>query len=80
MTDEQCQETIHAVLTDALRTTGILPDDALLTGWTIAFEHRQSDDISAGECHGPATLTSWNAIGLLEWARLCINERIQDDD
>lgn len=74
MTNEERQEAIQVSLKTVLAETDCIPANALLTGWCISYEYREGDDATAGWCHGPATLTAWNAIGLMEWARMCVNE------
>lgn len=74
MTDEESQEILHAALSTALVDSGVLEDDQILTGWVIAFECRAPDSpASAGQCYGPASATTWGAMGLLEWAHETID-------
>ena len=59
------QESIHEAL--ALR----LPDEGeVLTGWIVVYEVQAVDeDPSAGHVYGPEGMTTWRAMGLLEWAK-----------
>jgi hypothetical protein len=79
VTDDEQQEAVQHDLSHALTTNELLPDGAVLTGWCIAYEYRTGETVAAGAMRGPSTITAWNAIGLLEWARMCINEGVEDD-
>lgn len=49
----------------------LIPDlEGPLTGWIIIYEELHSDGKSAaGHVYGPAGMTTWRALGLVEWAR-----------
>ena len=60
------QELIHDDLARALG----LDEGEVLTGWVIAYEVAQPEgDAYAGHAYGPGGMTSWRALGLLEWVR-----------
>lgn len=80
MTDEQRQEAIHKALSDVLSETELMPEGAMLTGWHVAFECRGQQEPSAGSMYGPATLTTWGALGLLQWGEHCLLNPDEDDD
>lgn len=74
MTDRENQAIIHDALSAAMREAGLLGDGDFLTGWAVSFEYVGPNAYSAaGNLYGPAGQTSWGAIGLLEWARHCID-------
>lgn len=75
-TKERDQAAIHEALLGVLRESKVLPDDAILTGWAISYEYQSLDDASAGVVYGPPTLKHWQAMGLLEWSRICLNESV----
>jgi len=82
MTEEEKQAHIHEALVEAMRDVGYLKDDQILTGWCFAFEKASaSGDASAGTIYGPASMTTWRAIGLLQWAdRFCLGCGEDEDD
>jgi hypothetical protein len=60
------QEEIHESLAETLP----LEEGHVLTGWLIAFETRGPDGkADAGHYYGPAAMTTWGVLGLLEWVR-----------
>lgn len=64
--EERGQREIHAALADLLP----LADGEMLTGWIIVYETLSADDSpQAGHVYGPAAMTTWRAMGLIEWAR-----------
>ena len=75
MTSEEEQEAVHEALARVLAETELLPEGSLLTGWCLSFERRSADEQPvAGALYGPPSLATWNAIGLLEWGRICLDD------
>ena len=63
------QQRIHDALLVAL------PLEGALTGWIVAYESLPADGTAAeaGHFYGPESMTTWRAIGLLEWVnRFCL--------
>lgn len=64
MSEADDQEFIHQAITD------ILGDGEILTGWIVSYEGIEANgDPFAGHIYGPEAMTTWRALGLLEWAR-----------
>lgn len=64
--EQRDQEKIHSALVDVLN----LDDGEMLAGWIVVFETVTADDVqNAGHVYGPAAMTTWRAMGLVEWAR-----------
>lgn len=63
--EERVQEDIHAAL------ERVLPlGDSRLAGWIVVYETVTADGRpGAGHMYGPAAMTPWRAMGLVEWAR-----------
>jgi hypothetical protein len=81
LSDREQQAHIHEVVDAALRETGIVSDEQLLTGWVLAYETVMADgQPTAGHLHGPAGRTTWNALGLLEWIRRFTLRPDDDED
>lgn len=60
------QERIHGALDELLG----LEEGEMLAGWIIVYETVKADDVpNAGHVYGPAGMTTWRAMGLVEWAR-----------
>jgi hypothetical protein len=70
------QESLHDKLVEALE----LDEGEVLTGWIVAYETRTGDEEFAGHFYGPDSMTSWHALGLLEWARTVSVPRSLDDN
>lgn len=63
MSDE-AQEKIHKAL------ESVLPLEGPLVSWIVVFEEVTDEGkAQAGHCYGPDGLTTWRALGLLEWVR-----------
>lgn len=82
MTDEGKQRHLHDVLVAAMREIGYLDDGEILSGWHLAFEKVHAGERpSAGSFYGPESMTTWRAIGLVEWAnRFCLSCGDDEDD
>lgn len=60
------QEEIHTALQEILK----LEEDQLLTGWIVIYEAMGMDNERvAGHVYGPSGMTTWGALGLVEWAK-----------
>jgi hypothetical protein len=67
--DDVQQQAIHDELT-ALFARDDDDEPQVLTGWVIAYESQRADGTAiAGHTYGPAGMTTWRALGLIEWAR-----------
>lgn len=71
------QDNVHA----AIESTLELEDGEILTGWVVCYETTTMEgESNAGHLYGPQSMTSWRALGLLEWVRmLTIPSSLQDD-
>lgn len=59
------QEKIHT----ALQTLLNLEEGEILTGWILSYEYMGLDDKRfAGHIYGPKGMTTWGALGLVEWS------------
>jgi hypothetical protein len=77
--DDALQEAIHAELAALLREDA-LAEGEVLTGWVVAYEAQTAKgEAHAGHLYGPATMTTWRALGLIEWARLHTLKPNDDD-
>lgn len=64
--DDAKAEAIHAALAETIP----LDDGEILTGWIVVYETASSEDVpNAGHLYGPPGMTTWRAMGLIEWAR-----------
>lgn len=64
--EQRDQEKIHTALTELLP----LDEGEMLAGWIVVYETATVDDqANAGHVYGPAAMTTWRAMGLVEWAR-----------
>ena len=45
-------------------------DEGTVVGWVVVYETvaAADDEATAGHFYGPAGMTSWRALGLLQWA------------
>jgi hypothetical protein len=80
VSEERDQEQIHTALGELLP----LEDGEMLAGWIVIYETVGADDRpQAGHVYGPAAMTTWRAMGLVEWARartLPESTDLEDDD
>jgi hypothetical protein len=63
------QQRFHEAVETLLSQRGDL-DGLVLTGWVLCFETAGLTDEAtahAGHIYGPRELTTWRALGLLEW-------------
>lgn len=69
--EERAQQELHGAIADALTFDGTLEAGAILTRWVVLYELTRLDDAqsSAGHLYGPREMTTWQALGLIEWAR-----------
>ena len=67
MSDESKeQERIHTVLEENID----LEPGQILTGWVVLYEAMGLDNERvAGHIYRPSSMTTWGALGLIEWAR-----------
>lgn len=66
------QQKLHSVIEETLQELGDLKEGQLLTGWVICFEAIDMSDETenfAGSFYGPREMSTWRALGLLEWVR-----------
>ena len=76
------QESLHGELAALLRDElGEEGEGGLLVGWVLAYEAQApSGRAFAGHLYGPAGMTTWRALGLIEWTRLHTLGPDSDDD
>jgi hypothetical protein len=67
------QERLHQALVEVLDLDGVL------TGWILVTEELDGDTASAGHFYGPDGMTTWRALGLIEWARANTLKPDEDD-
>ena len=69
--EARAQGELHGAIEDALTFDGALEPGAVLTRWVVLYELTRLDDkpSSAGHLYGPREMTTWQALGLVEWAR-----------
>jgi hypothetical protein len=73
------QQALHEAVEVAVADE--LEEGRVLTGWVIVWETvglGEGVASSAGHLYGPHEMTTWRALGLLEWARRF--NLIPDDD
>lgn len=71
------ERAVQASLHDAIERAvydpdaGDVPANSVLTGWIVIYETLTLDDeaSAAGHLYGPREMTTWRALGLVEWAR-----------
>ena len=66
------QQKLHDVIEETLREDGVMDSGRILSGWVICYETislNPEDGSSAGHFYGPREMTSWKALGLVEWVR-----------
>ena len=62
--DEGVQERLQAALQAELDL-----EEGAVVGWVIAYETlAEGGDAFCGHLYGPPGMTSWRALGLLDWA------------
>ena len=68
--EEIQQEKLHSLLQNNLPFTD---EGSVLNGWIIIYETVRPEYgkliKECGHIYGPATMKTWNALGLIEWAR-----------
>ncbi|HEY7621711.1 MAG TPA: hypothetical protein VH834_18165 [Solirubrobacteraceae bacterium] len=65
------QQRLHEAIEEALHGEGVL-DGLVLTGWVVCYETAalgEEATAHAGTFYGPREMTTWRALGLVEWAR-----------
>ena len=73
-------ETAQTEIHEALEPLLDLGEGEILTGWVVVYEYVSADGAgSAGHVYGPEGMTSWRALGLLEWAKQFTINRGDDD-
>lgn len=64
------QEKIHTVLQEIVQESEDFEEGQILTGWIIVYEVMGMDNERfAGHIFGPSSMTTWSAMGLIEWAK-----------
>jgi hypothetical protein len=75
--EREYQERIHHAIEAALE----LDDGHVLTGWVLLYETASADGRgSAGHYYGPEGMSTWRALGLVEWASCFTLHPDEDDD
>jgi hypothetical protein len=81
--EERLQQELHDTIERVLRVQGDITDQQILTGWVICFETDnlvKREDRCAGTFYGPREMSTWRALGLVEWARRFSLVPGKDDD
>ena len=66
------QQKLHEAIEETLREDGDLKEGHVLSGWVICYESISLDPEEpgfAGSFYGPREMTTWRALGLVEWVR-----------
>lgn len=80
--EREAQQALHDAIERVLEEDGTL-DDALLAGWIVVYETAslsEKTNASAGHFYGPVEMTTWRAMGLVEWARMTLRAAVPDED
>ena len=72
--EAQIQQELHEVIERAVHDpdAGDAEDELILSGWVIVYETTSltaEGKPMAGHIYGPQEMTTWRALGLVEWAR-----------
>ena len=80
--ESRIQEAIHEAVERALRENDDLKEDQILTGWIVIYESTSLGDSrsASGHIYGPREMTTWKALGLVEWARRFSLRPDEDDE
>jgi hypothetical protein len=64
--EKKKQQELHEAIERTLEN-----DDGILVGWIVVFETAapNSAKTTAGHFYGPREMTTWRALGLIEWVR-----------
>lgn len=66
--EEAQQQKMH----DLVSEIADMPEGVVLAGWIVIYEFVSLKDDHPGYCghiYGPRELTTWRALGLIEWIR-----------
>lgn len=79
--EKKAQQELHEAVEGCLRKSG-RGDDGILTGWVLVFEQHGIDgNEQAGHFYGPSEMTTWRALGLIEWTRrFCLVPGTEEND
>jgi len=71
--EEAVQATLHEAIEQAVfdPEAGDVDPQLVLSGWIVIYETASLSgaQASAGHLYGPREMTTWRALGLVEWAR-----------
>ena len=69
--EEANQQRLHEAIETALHDAEELDEGEVLTGWIVIHETAtlSSGKSASGHFYGPREMTTWRALGLIEWAR-----------
>jgi hypothetical protein len=69
--EEQNQQQLHEAIESALSEAGELDEGEVLTGWIVIHETAtlSSGKAGCGHFYGPREMTTWRALGLVDWVR-----------
>jgi hypothetical protein len=75
--DEEAQERLQAAI-----QTEIDEEEGTVVGWIVVYETvAENGNEYCGHLYGPAGMTSWRSLGLLNWAtHHTIKPEPEDDD
>lgn len=80
--EQEHQERLHKVIEEILLESGDIKEGQILTGWVVCYEAMHISEASggfAGSFYGPREMSTWRALGLIEWVRR-FSLRPDDDD
>lgn len=81
--EQTTQQELHTAVEQALAAGGDLEPGDVLTGWILVWETATLNPErapSAGHFYGPTEMTSWRALGLIEWGRITVRQAVDDEN
>lgn len=68
--EKTAQKKLHEAIEEYLHSDSDF-EGMILTGWVIAYEYADlsGNKSSCGHFYGPLEMTTWKALGLIEWVR-----------
>lgn len=69
--DEEVQQRLHEAIEQALADSDHLDEGEVLTGWIVIHETAtlSSGKAGCGHFYGPREMSTWRALGLVEWVK-----------
>lgn len=81
--EREQQQRLHEAIEAFLADRGELDDGELLIGWIVIHETAilgEHGHAACGHVYGPRELTTWRALGLVEWVRRFCLQPSEDDE